>query len=198
MKPLAQVFAFAIALASANSQALVTVTYSAADPGSGAFSFDFDATNTNFAGGSIAGGIIRNADVPGAAVKPAGSIDNYWSLDPGPLSPGSIVFTTALSGLSFLWGSPDGYNHLQVNLVGGGSINIDPFATNGENSNSRYLTLGVAGGPFISGLSFSSEHHSFEVDNLRITAVPEPGTYALLLAGLGAIGFMAKRRRLQR
>jgi hypothetical protein len=30
-----------------------------------------------------------------------------------------------------------------------------------------------------------------------VTAVPEPGTYAMLLAGLGALGFMAKRRKLQ-
>lgn len=31
--------------------------------------------------------------------------------------------------------------------------------------------------------------------NLNIVAVPEPETYALLLAGLGAMGFVARRRR---
>lgn len=35
------------------------------------------------------------------------------------------------------------------------------------------------------------------IDNISYTvsAVPEPGTYAMLLAGLGAVGFTARRRR---
>jgi len=32
---------------------------------------------------------------------------------------------------------------------------------------------------------------------LSVAAVPEPETYAMFLAGLGALGFMARRRRLQ-
>jgi len=32
-------------------------------------------------------------------------------------------------------------------------------------------------------------------DNVTVTAVPEPETYAMLLAGLGLLGFMARRRK---
>lgn len=35
------------------------------------------------------------------------------------------------------------------------------------------------------------------VDNIAITAVPEPHTYALMLAGLAAVGFVARRKRPQ-
>ena len=43
---------------------------------------------------------------------------------------------------------------------------------------------------------FSSANNTVwpTVDNLTVAAVPEPGTYAMLLAGLAAVGFMARRR----
>jgi len=40
--------------------------------------------------------------------------------------------------------------------------------------------------------------HGLAIDNVSLSvtaAVPEPGTYAMLLAGLGAVGFVARRRR---
>lgn len=38
--------------------------------------------------------------------------------------------------------------------------------------------------------------HSYQVDNIgaSVSAVPEPGTYAMLLAGLGLLGFMRRRK----
>jgi hypothetical protein len=96
--------------------------------------------------------------------------------------------------VSFLWGSPDRYNVLEIN---GSAFNTTLLGTSltGDRSIGVYLTITADGGDMINSLTFMSNSNAFEVDNLRVTAVPEPGTYALMLAGLGALGFVAKRKK---
>jgi hypothetical protein len=41
----------------------------------------------------------------------------------------------------------------------------------------------------------STYNNAYLLDNLQIAAVPEPTTYAMLLAGLGMLGFVARRKQ---
>lgn len=187
-----KVAAAAALLAAASAQASVTSSFSVSAPlGAPSYTFDDLAGNSLL---SVSGGVIKNDTVINVNLRPLGSTGGYWSIDP-TTSSGLISFSTALSSVSFLWGSPDTYNSLDVLLSGGGTQSIVPFAGNGSNSNTRYVTLSAAAGTSITGLSFASSNFAFEVDNLYVTAVPEPETYALMLAGLAAVAFVARRRK---
>ena len=59
------------------------------------------------------------------------------------------------------------------------------------------VTLFFDGGheSLVAGLRLSSSQNAFETDNYAVNAVPEPGTWAMMLLGFGAIGFGMRRRR---
>ena len=154
---------------------------------------------------SIVGGSILNSDQPFADI-PAGAIagGNFLSAGPTTTEPSTVTFSSGIDYISFLWGSPDLYNALTV-LTTAGTVaftaaGLGFSVTNGDQTFSQYVQFTADAGVDILGLVFANSPsiNAFEVANFTVTApVPEPETYVLMLAGLGAVGFMSRRRRRQ-
>jgi len=140
--------------------------------------------------------------------RPAGTnaiSGNFLSSGPTASAglPAMLTFNAPVSYISFLWGSPDLYNTLTVTTTTGnfnytvGPTSLNFSVTNGNQSFSQYVEFIATAGTMITGLTFASpSQDAFESANFSIVrVVPEPETYALMLAGLGALGFISRRRR---
>jgi hypothetical protein len=193
--------ALTLGLAATSSFAAIsyTVTTTATSAEAGAITYDWDAqTPANF---TFTGGGEFSGSIGGITAQPVGSTGNFWSVGPSgaQTTPGEVTFAAA-SYYGFLWGSPDTYN--TVSFFNGdtllasydGNVVLDP--ANGDQAYSRYFNFYASGGDVITKVTFSSTQNAFETDNhALIAAVPEPESYAMMLAGLGLLGFMARRRR---
>jgi hypothetical protein len=153
---------------------------------------------------SLMGGTVYTADQPFADI-PKGALfgNNFLAAGPTSGAPATLSFLNGgVSFVSFLWGSPDKYNKLTLTSTGGltqtfDSTNITFASSTGNQAYSQYVQFTGLNGAKITSLSFNNVPaiDAFESANYSITPVPEPETYALLLAGLGVVGFVARRRR---
>jgi hypothetical protein len=152
----------------------------------------------NYYGGALYN--ISTSPINSITARPPGSTGNFYSVGTTPAAqsgPGEVQFSTGLKYFGFLWGSPDTYN--TVTYFNGASVlgSFTGFApANGDQSISRYFNAFAGVGEQITRVTFASSQNAFETDNhAYIAAIPEPETYAMMLAGLGLMGLVARRRK---
>jgi hypothetical protein len=148
-----------------------------------------------------------NAVVTGSVAnqytQPLGSSGNYLAAGPSAsanstsTTPVTLTFTSPLTSLSFLWGSPDDYNDLTIVTTHGtyqinGSQMIG-LADSGNNADTTDVEFTSLTGDILS-MAFSSNQNAFEVGGFA-SAVPEPATWAMMVLGFLGVGFMAYRRK---
>jgi hypothetical protein len=83
---------------------------------------------------------------------------------------------------------------------GGSAAAFTSYVVIGSYDDAGLFTAYTAGGQYALVLGFNDGapvdgDYDDMVVGLNVAAVPEPETYALMLAGFGAIGFIARRRR---
>jgi hypothetical protein len=183
----------------APAQATVTFTFTqnTPSPSAGFYVIDDFSTTAGLTGAKYGIRTLPN-DTTGVAPSNAST---YGSPYLDVLGGGSATYTFqsgGVSGFEFDWGSLDTYNLLLVNLVGGGVYGVSGAAlvalgNTGEPSGLAKI-IGDAGEKFAS-VTFASTRDSFEVDDLAVSAVPEPGVWAMMLSGLAMMGLALRRRR---
>jgi hypothetical protein len=198
--------ASAALLAAGSAQAVVTFSTlpGAPDPGPApgqVITVDFD--NPNAPGYSFGPGInTAIGSLPGVYAAPAGDTTVFGYVSSAVTPNSTTLSTPKLDSISVYIGSIDTFNLLEV-LDGNGNVLLSLPGTllppaDGDQSaanTNRRIFIDRVSGAAIEGLRFTSTGVAFEFDDIAAGAVPEPATWAMMLAGFGLVGFAARRRR---
>jgi hypothetical protein len=166
-------------------------------------------TQTWVASGGNGGGWLRVVDATDADFLL--NAPSAWLGDWSGFAGGTLSF----DALNVNNESPDWAPFGEVTIIGAaGTVTLDIAAANNPPTDGqwhRYSVLlspsaGWAGAPLsavlanVTRLTIKGEFHAgvtevVGIDNIQVTAVPEPASAALLLGGLGGLGLLANLRR---
>jgi hypothetical protein len=206
--------AAALALTSAAAGATETLTNQytvsgvATHVSGNTYTFDYDVTNNNqYIGGNTGfdGFTIMVPDtavyVSSTAPAPFYGAPGYWSQGTSNmlnlLGDGSQNITAPTGYHVYTWWGQDPSSVYPAGQTAHFSITLDNVSA-GSNTvgASTYFAFGTPGGNQSYASNQWGNYTTFTADRASpMAAVPEPETYAMLIAGLGLLGFMARRRK---
>lgn len=158
------------------------------------FEFDTPAPAGSYRAPAFVDGFqasTQYASVLNAYLQPTGDNGSFLVVTskPSGLEGHARINTGDVQAYSFLWGSPDAYNFVDIYGASGFETTFSGSRLS-DTPMTGLFTIFANGGSVIDHLVLRSDGAAFEV----AAAVPEPETYALMFAGIGAIGLMSRGR----
>ncbi|MFM9836154.1 MAG: PEP-CTERM sorting domain-containing protein [Methylophilaceae bacterium] len=154
---------------------------------------------SNYTGGKVVLGSLS-----GQFASPPNDSSRYYTVGGNAGTQGQVAFGFLASYFGFYGGSPDGYNGLELfngatsvlSLTGAQIASNAGVLANGNQNVGYYFNITAAGpSEFFDRVVFKSTSAAFETDNHAVlAAVPEQETYLMMIAGLGVMGAVARRR----
>lgn len=174
---------------------------------SGAMVWDFDLiknANTDYSGNVLQGPQTgSNSASPPYNGSVSGDTTKYASVQANQVGTFKTLGNFYLTDFSLYLGSPDDYNTVKFNFLGGGSQTMTGSEIwggvvlgNGDRTKG-YRVYYNFNGAKVTSIDFGTGNtNAFEFDGLAASvAVPEPATWALMIMGFGSAGAMLRHRR---
>lgn len=197
-------------LATAANAVTVTSANGAPDPGplgSETWVIDYETP----LGAAVTGNYQIVSGNTANSAAPAGDMTHYFSVPANGTSGMATLDFTGIAGFkgadkvrsfSFYWGSIDKYNKLELLDAGGNAFATYTGSAFGPATGSptspttnKRVFFKLGDGETLSGLRFTSTSIAFEHDDVAVSFVPEPGVWAMMIAGFGFVGLASRRRR---
>lgn len=118
---------------------------------------------------------------------------------------GSVIELQRADGGAFNFNSIDLIKLSRLNIGGNSVTFTGTFASGGTitqdatfGKNFSFTNTAFNGFTNLKSVTWQEDRnlaHDFQFDNINVSAVPEPGSYAMLAAGLGLLAFVSRRKK---